>query len=595
MLCPEDIHSGTGTADVNLPPLSPSLLLQPFIPLVSFPAYFPRLHAFLCRLEQLLRESHIGRKELKDLTLTKQELAIRRSSLSSSDTAMTNDVNEIVGFVSGSLDGLLHAINAEGFTLLLLHLFLLFQYPETCFEVVSTCLDQLGRHMSQRAVERLFAVPVIRLFDSPIEPYQRGNILSRSTVNVLIRRFGLGTFLNRFLGFIVEAVIEPSRISPKGFGRRGRANRFRLKSESMMTLVQSESMLQSRGGRLDEHRPSSNALLSDFSYSMALSERGIGFDLDPEEFSGSDDSDDDLPPDSSLLAKSGMVLASIAEIDGSVRTYGEGEGGRGRRGAAGEDRFSGEGSHASFVQSLPKLVEETPDSLRLSLSETDGEQVVEATPKSSGRLHSNHEHLHPLLGTDGSSVSAVSMSQSMTSSVSPFEESFVDPHASSAVDNPSYTQYRSPSLKRNSEALAIGTSLSHTVSKTDAKEEEEEEEEEEEGEQALAAPQCLPVDPQAAAINSYISDMAADCLVWLCRQLGPFLSTRHIIKPVLDGLHRCFPGVHLQPGQAAMVLKVLSSTAKFYGIAVVLRLYLPQAETMVRIILCMWWGGGEEV
>ena len=46
-------------------------------------------------------------------------------------------------------------------------------------------------------------------------------------------------------------------------------------------------------------------------------------------------------------------------------------------------------------------------------------------------------------------------------------------------------------------------------------------------------------DPVTLAINAQIAEVAADCVCWLMRRLGPLLSTQHIIRPLLDGLHRC--------------------------------------------------------
>lgn len=49
-------------------------------------------------------------------------------------------------------------------------------------------------------------------------------------------------------------------------------------------------------------------------------------------------------------------------------------------------------------------------------------------------------------------------------------------------------------------------------------------------------------DPLTLAVNAQIADMAADSLCWLIRRLGPLLATQHIVRPLLDGLHRWVEG-----------------------------------------------------
>ncbi len=45
-------------------------------------------------------------------------------------------------------------------------------------------------------------------------------------------------------------------------------------------------------------------------------------------------------------------------------------------------------------------------------------------------------------------------------------------------------------------------------------------------------------DPVVMAINAQIAELAADSVCWLMCRLGPLLTTQHIVKPLLDGLHR---------------------------------------------------------
>ena len=199
---------------------------------------------------------------------------------------------------------MLKFVSNEGFRLLLLHLFPFFVYPDTSFDAVFSILDPLAQRMSRRNVERLFSLSVIRLFDTATEPHQRGQLLCRTTADLLIRRFGLSSFLTRFLGFFLEAVLEPFRASTSkpSTAKRVNANIMRMQSQSVLTLVTSDKAFDDiRGGR------GRNA---DLSFSLALSDAHHGYDSDKDD--SSDESDGEMLPEASILAKSGMYLPSFS-------------------------------------------------------------------------------------------------------------------------------------------------------------------------------------------------------------------------------------------------------------------------------------------
>ena len=200
VLCP-DIDNSPVFDDLRLSTLSANLLLQSFIPIVSFPTYFERLYKFVYNLEQLCRDSLLANRDTKELVIQKARGSV------SNHTLPPSDLNLIVSFISDNLESVLGVVNNEGFTLLLLHLIPYFQFPETSFEAICNFLSPLAQRMSKKNIERLFSAPVIYMFDSPTEPYQRGHLLSRPMADMLIKRFGLNTFLTRFLSYIIEAVI----------------------------------------------------------------------------------------------------------------------------------------------------------------------------------------------------------------------------------------------------------------------------------------------------------------------------------------------------------------------------------------------------
>ena len=535
--------------DLKPPSLSASLLMQSFIPIVSFPEYFNPLYKFLHRLEQLCRETPISGRDHAGLVT--QEMVLNQTSELSS-----GDLNMLMGYISQHLEKILTIVSSEGFPVILSHIFPFFQYPETSFEAVNTCLDALGKYMSRRNIERLFSAPVIRLFDSPIEPYQREQVLNRTMADIIIKRFGLSTFLRRFLGFIMDAVVEPMRISPKGINRRMKPRVFSMKSESAMTLVQSDFF---QSARFDER----NTPQIDFTFSFALSEGPGGYDSDKEEYS-SVDSDTEYPPEASILAKSGVAfgisteaadsgsrpLSMYSDMDDRDETD------------LGHDQARDDEASLRPELSLPREYSNPTVSL-------PRERHSSTMDDSSGIIPNNHEKLHTTssLKIDTSSteyrpsLGSPGMTQSITSSM--FSESSQDV-ASPVLPKSSYHRQTSLTLGR----LSIDNVL-------------REGEEESEDEQTFETESMCSADPQTIAINIHISQVAADCLCWLARRLGPLLTTKHLTRPLLDNLHRCFTGILHLRGREAMAIKCLGAIGKLYGEMMIIKLYLPYAENLV--------------
>ena len=115
VLCP-DIDNSPVFDDLRLSTLSANLLLQSFIPIVSFPTYFEPLYKFVYNLEQLCRDSLLANRDTKELVIQKARGSV------SNHTLPPSDLNLIVSFISDNLESVLGVVNNEGFTLLLLHL-----------------------------------------------------------------------------------------------------------------------------------------------------------------------------------------------------------------------------------------------------------------------------------------------------------------------------------------------------------------------------------------------------------------------------------------------------------------------------------------
>ncbi len=560
--------------ELNLPSLTPSVLLQPYLPVVAFPTYFSKLYTFVLQLEQLCHKNGVDYTKLDLQRLTFLGLQLKKE-------ISEKDFDGIFTFISEQLEGLLNDVNNEGFPLLLMHLYPFFQYPETSFEAVHTFLPPLAQHMSQKSIKRIFTSVIIRLFDTAVEPHHRGQLFSRTTADIILKRFGLDTFLNRFLSFLIEAVIEPLRNSSKmSSNRRINSNIVRMKSHSVLTLMTSD-LLQSQ---VYEHGGGDNSncdISSNVSYSLSMIEPG--YDSDKDYSSGYSDDDDDDLAEGSLLAKS--MLSPDAETDGAhssplIMT---------------SQVLSGSGSDNTEINSkgggevnVPKITEslaEEDDTSRFSIISS-----LSLLDKQRDTLTSSYQDSANLMA----SSSQFDPTQSWASLCS--EDSFAAdvnftsslPFATTNVsDSGGVHQLRQNSLPVG---MKLGMPLSSDNNFDRADEEEEEEGEEDMDGETVESDSISSHDPQVLAINLHVSEVAADCLSWLFRRLGPLLATQHIIRPLIDNLHRCFLGVLHLMGRERAVLKCLTAFAEYYGETVVINMYVPRAENMVCVLTIRLWG-----
>ena len=493
--------------------------------------------------------------------------------------------------VSENLFPLLKSNGGEGHVLLLLHLYPLFQHPETGFEVVQSHLDVLRQFMSKPQMERIFTPVLLHFYDSPLEPHQQGFLLSRSMADLLIRCFGIRSFLLRYLEFFLNAVLEPETLSSRGSSRRRAAFRLR-ESDSILTLIQSE-LVQSR--KYEESARQSR--VSDLTFSVDLKDPGA-YNSD-KEYSSSD-SESEYPPEASLLAHSGMVLSSLSEVGGGGRLDLEGglPGGEGIGGRMGEDDVlspfandeRGEGTDLQRTM----LFSQYPMESNLDASQTTAR--TDEMEQSSGMIPlridtAPSEFRAPYDSPGGKSALAASIRSSALedSTQFPFSNRQTSPELSSLpyaslkgsllMQLKSTTLHHTKAYSTQSRGDTESGGEKERARERDRKEEEEEEEEVEEEEKRAARTE----DPQAAAINQQISEVARDTLCWLQRRLGPLLATRHITKALLSGMHRCFTGVVGCQGMGVGVLRCLTAMAALYGDDILLKLYLPQTESWVSV------------
>lgn len=611
------LHPETATSlspeDIHLPSLSSSLLLQTYLPIVAFPSYFETLFKFVSKLEQVSHECSLSFNCANLQRWVVQVLGYRSSSDAES-------IAKVIDLVSRNLTSLLDIINSEGFYLLLLHIYPFFQYPDTMFEAVYTFLDPLAQRMSRKNAERLFSCVLIQLFDSATEPHQRAQLLSRTTADLILKRFSLKTFLERFLGFYIDAVIEPARtLSKISATKRHGSNIIRLQSQSS-TLMASD-ILQSQAFE-DVSRERERGRKTDFSFSLALSETAGHVDYDSDKDYSTDDSDsydgDDVgySADMSLLVKTDVDHASSALPSISEATNGASSSlplmslmlsGHQENLAAG----TGEGNMATKVPELSggggasednRNMMEGSGFTELSMSAAaDG--IGSGTTTAGGKVSKERSQTFES-ATSTSSAAPQSQSQSQshhTSSTSPespvrkgysfsFNSVFSeDPNdtqiATDLVTNVHISSTSTAAVPTEEQLSAIqGPQLSVGDQKHIPSQPEEPFSSDDDEEENADAASTSSMDSQTMAVNSYLSEVAADCVSWLMRRLGPFLATQHIARPLVESLHRCFLGVLNSNGRETSAVKCLSSYAEYYGETVILRFYMPHAENLVSHI-----------
>ena len=607
-----DTRRGASPSHLSLPHLTPSLLLQPFLPVVSFPAYFDNLHTFASSLELLSQQA--GLNKYQDSSPKPLISPMKPTPGGELDPEIVTKIMEAVLENLNTLVG--STAHGEGFVLLLLHLYPLFQYPQTSFEMVQTHLDTLGRHMSHAQMHRLFAGVLVHFFDTTLQPHQQGYLLSRLTADFLIRRFGLCIFLSKFLEFFLEAVLEPDRLSTRGATATGtRKSVFRLKeSESILGLQQKLSeVLPQSSLQYDEQKRQSHA--SDFTFSVDLSETAGGTEYQSEgETSSGGDSEGELHPEASLLARSGVVLGSVTSAMYDIREEEEEDRDKGERVEGPRDR--GEGSLRMML--LPQLSlggQDTHDgqeqrkpqrsnsktARELSTGDAEADREQESS-QGTDRIHKSSStslltaSLDSPVATSGNTSTLNGELPTLEDSLPTFTtDSHSDPLSSRSTATNDVESVRAQAGGEESARVHAGgreggdfhvgggrEGWEGQFKEAEGEEEgtvaREVEEEEESSEKKTSE---LRNDPETTAINQRIAEVAGDTLCWLLRRLGPLLATCHVVSPLLNGIHRSFSGIVGRPAHHGPVLSCLTHMAVLYGEKVLVKLYLPRVEGWV--------------
>ena len=441
------------------------------------------------------------------------------------------------------------------------------------FEAVYAFLDPLARRMSRKNVERLFSSVLVQLFDSASEPHQRAQLLSRTTADLLLKRFSLKTFLERFLSFYLDAVIEPMRtFSKSNSSKRQHTNIDRLQSQSVLTLMASD-ILQSQDGGRERGRK------TDFSFSLALSETAghVDYDSDKEDSSGGSDYDEDdggYSGEMSLLVKTDMghmtsALSSIGEVSNEPMTSLLLDHHQENQAAGSGDEMMNKSWTDQSIREVGGAVGGASNPLAAAV---DGMKST-----STSTVPSTSQSLLSPTATPDSPLKK-GHSHSFSSVFSTEEPTMAPGNARST------TSLSSTSALEDVPHPASQSMGSHVRSQGEQQFPFEEEEEEEEMDDADVA-STSSMDPETVAINSNLSYVAADCVSWLIRRLGPLLSTQHIAKPLVESLHRCFLGVVNSNGREVSVVKCLTAYAEYYGESVILKFYIPHAENLVSPLL----------
>ena len=351
------------------------------------------------------------------------------------------------------------------------------------------------------------------------------------------------------------------------------SNIVRIKSQSIITLMTSD-LLQS------QVYPADDELAADL-YDSLVAMNQPGYDSD-KEYNSSSESGDDVA-ESSLLAKTSVLSAG-------------GGGGEGMEGVSLSPLVMTSRSIApSSTETVDSLANGYGggDQLDVGVARDESGLVVKVEPASDEPRYSVLGSV-PVLDNHGNQQMLNSYQDSMTASFDPThsigshysEESFGGDvnFTSSLKATPTAVLDKSRFSKQQS--LPVGMKLGHPLLSRGLEDPLTDEEHDGVDVETDTESVCSS-DPQVLAVNLHVSQVAADCLCWLVRRLGPLLATHHIVRPLIDNLHRSFTGILHLKGREVAVLRCLTSFAEYYGEIVVMKMYIPRAENMVQQHVCV--------
>ena len=500
-------------SDRGLPEVSATLLLQQFVTLVPFPSYFGILYSFLGEVEQLCRRYSLSSSNLKSFPRPKADF----------ETPPSMEPSAIVTFVQERLPSLLPQLDKDGQGLLLLHLLPLFHFPETCFEATVTLIDHIGQYLSKRRMEQLFLMAVLRTYDMAVEPYQKVQLFSRSVVDTLLCRFGLTIFLQRFLGFMLDVVVDPSSLTSKHSPR--------------YTAVKPPLFAD----KSPTYRP---AVITEFAYALN--------DKQPNDDDGDCDEDSDVEVEGEAEINKVSLLLSHPPPNGSPHP-------------SITDAESPEGDGPQTGDGAPQ-VGETP-AITIGERKNSKEQRVLARERRTATKQGE------AMGTPHSKATPVGGKGSSAPTTGPTVVAPTGPAPSTTVRG-SNQQEEVLGSEEEREIADDPSTFGSSSARTSRNLDDWDFELPEEVEAGTSR------DPQRQAMDASVVEVVADTVCWLVRRFGPLLATRYIIKPLRDNLYRSFMSLK---GQRAMAVRCLKAFAiQSNRDTVPLKLYLPFAEDLVR-------------
>ena len=156
----------------------PRLLVSEFNEQLVFPQYFVILYDFLSFLVSNMEASEQG------WTQNPVDIALER------------------------LLTILPMLDAEGFDLLLPYLCPLFELPDTRFDATLKLFGEISKRLGPQKTTSLFLKPILVTMEQPPNPTAHARLMYRTFIQKLIRGFGLQVFLDRFVLFLIDALVS---------------------------------------------------------------------------------------------------------------------------------------------------------------------------------------------------------------------------------------------------------------------------------------------------------------------------------------------------------------------------------------------------
>ncbi len=434
----------------------------------------------------------------------------RRIQIKSLD--QPKDVSSIITFLTEECHIIFPLLDQEGIGLLMQYIQPLFEHPMTSFEAISTLFELVTSFLGQRLVQQLFLVPFLNVFDNFSNPIHRYNLFNRNIGNSLIKNFGLHIFLSRFLNCFIEAVIEPMghKLNPTS----------QIMAAKKPSIYDDDNLLKHDSNITDNSRSSLSHRIDLSHASNPLSPTGtstakhsLTYDNWREGHSiHSDEEDSDVEefgfPDISLFETKNTPASSVSVF----------------------------GLLADMEEIRGQSDNDVTDNSPFGKSESDSVLSPKSDIKSSQYGNDSEFLLTGILPP----VASESMRPSLLPL--PMQEHKNEDNRSLAESEYQLgvvSETSLPTTMTNTTAIIPSPNRQSYDMTPSIDESVPEEEVLEEGERGEEVPtETTAVDPQLLLMSQHISEVASDCLVWLLWRLGPLLSTKHIINPLLNNIHR---------------------------------------------------------